>query len=115
MRRLTPRELKWILSKEGVRLELGQPFPIRGGDEFMCLAKFVVPRYRIRRIVSLPPSLDEVEATQTLCIVAEAAPTPQEARQRLLERLGEARRLPTVPPPAKPRRGWLGRLIKAFK
>ena len=113
MRRLNPQELKLLLNKPGVRLEVGQPFPVGGGKKFMCLAKFVVPRYRVRRIVSEPPPLDETESTNTMCIVAEEGDTAAEARRNLMERLGEARKLSTVAP-SRPRRGWLGRLIKAF-
>jgi hypothetical protein len=113
MRRLNPPELKLLLNKPGVRLEVGQPFPVGGGKKFMCLAKFVVPRYRVRRIVSEPPPLDETESTNTMCIVAEEGDTAAEARRNLMERLGEARKLSTVAP-SRPRRGWLGRLIKAF-
>jgi hypothetical protein len=113
MRRLSPPELKQLLSKPGVRLEVGQPFPVGGGKRFMCLAKFVVPRYRIRRIVSEPPPIEEGESTNTMCIVAEEGGTPGEARKNLMDRLGEARKLSTLAP-TRPRRGWLGRLIRAF-
>jgi hypothetical protein len=113
MRRLSPQELKQLLKKPGVRLEVGQPFPVGGGSRFMCLAKFVVPRYRVRRIVSEPPPLDENESTNTMCIVAEEGGSPAEARRNLMNRLGEARNLSTQAP-RRPRRGWLGRLIKAF-
>jgi hypothetical protein len=113
MRRVKPHELKELLSRPGVRLEVGQPFSVGGGRRFMCLAKFVVPRYRVRRIVSDPPPQDEAESTNTMCIVAEEGGTPAEARKNLMERLGDARKLSTVAP-TRPRRGWLGRLIKAF-
>jgi hypothetical protein len=113
MRRLGPQELKELLSKPGVRLEVGQPFPVGGGKRFMCLAKFVVPRYRVRRIVSEPPPTEEGESTNTMCIVAEEGGTPNEARKNLMARLGEARKLSTLAP-TRPRRGWLGRLIRAF-
>jgi hypothetical protein len=114
MRRVKPHELKDLLSRPGVTLEVGQPFSVGGGQQrFMCLAKFVVPRYRIRRIVSDPPPLDEAESTNTMCIVAEEGTSPAEARKNLMERLGEARKLSTIAP-TRPRRGWLGRLIKAF-
>ena len=113
MRRVNPQQLKQLLSKPGVRLEVGAPFPVGGGKRFMCLAKFVVPRYRVRRIVSEPPPIEEAESTNTMCIVAEEGGTPGEARKNLMERLGEARRLSTMAP-SRPRRGWLGRLIRAF-
>ena len=113
MRRLNPQELKSLLSKPGIRLEVGQPFPVGGEKRFMCLAKFVVPRYRVRRVVSEPPPLDEGESTNTMCIVAEEGETASEARRNLMDRLGDARKLSTLAP-TKPRRGWLGRLIKAF-
>jgi len=113
MRRVKPPELKQLLSRPGVRLEVGLPFPVGGGKRFMCLAKFVVPRYRIRRIMSDPPPLDETESTNTMCIVAEEGDSPAEARRNLMDRLGEARKLSTIAP-SRPRRGWLSRLIKAF-
>ena len=113
MRRLNPQELKSLLSRPGVKLEVGQPFPVGGGRKFMCLAKFVVPRYRIRRIVSDPPPAEEFESTNTMCIVAEEGESAEKAHKNLMNRLGEARKLSTVAP-SRPRRGWLGRLIKAF-
>jgi hypothetical protein len=54
-----------------------------------------------------------MESTNTMCIVAEEGDTAAEARRNLMERLGEARKMSTVAP-SRPRRGWLGRLIKAF-
>jgi hypothetical protein len=113
MRRVEPQDLKQLLSRPGVRLEVGQPFPVGGGQRFMCLAKFIVPRYRVRRIVSEPPPLDDTESTNTMCIVSEEGASPAEARRNLMNRLGDARKLSTLAP-SRPRRGWLGRLIKAF-
>ncbi len=113
MRRLNPKELKQLLSRPGLKLEVGQPFPVGGGRKYMCMAKFVVPRYRIRRIVSDPPTQEELESTNTMCIVAEEGESPEKAHRNLMDRLGEAKKLSTVAP-SRPRRGWLGRLIKAF-
>ena len=48
-----------------------------------------------------------------MCIVAEEGESPEKAHRNLMDRLGEAKKLSTVAP-SRPRRGWLGRLIKAF-
>jgi hypothetical protein len=114
MRRLTPPQLKLLLARPGVRLEVGAPFPVGSGGRFMCLAKFIAPAYRVRRATSEPPGPDDVEPTNTMCIVAEEGDTAAEARRNLMDRLGEANKLSTLAPPSRPRRGWLGRLIKAF-
>jgi hypothetical protein len=113
MKRVNPRDLKKLLSQPGVRLEVGQPFPVGDGGKFMCLAKFVVPAYRVRRITSEPPSMDENEQTNTMCIVSEEGASPGEAHRNLMARLGDAKTFTTVAP-SRPRRGWLGRLIRAF-
>jgi hypothetical protein len=113
MKRIEPEDLKKLLSRPGVRLEIGQPFQV-GGDsrKFMCMAKFVVPTFRVRRITSEPPAVDD-DQTNTLCIVSEEGTSPRDAHRKLMNRLGDARALTTLGP-SRPRRGWLGRLIRAF-
>jgi hypothetical protein len=95
-----------------MQFEVGEPFPMGGGKRYMCLAKVVGRRYRVRHIAELSAGQgDESERTQTLCVVSEEGTTPDEARARLLARLGAAR----LSSPAPPRRGWLARLITVFK
>ena len=109
------RVLRKLLSR-GVRVEVGEPFPIGGEKRFICLAKVVGRKQEPRRIENLPPFADESEeSTQTLCIVSEEGKTAEEARRRLMARLDAAHILPVAPPPMRPRRGWLGRLISVFK
>lgn len=99
----------------GIRVEVGEPFAVRGASRYMCLAKVVGRTYRIRRVGDPREVPEEPDPTQTLCIVSEEGATPEEARRRLLARLEKARMTPTVRPPERPRRGWLGRLISVFK
>jgi hypothetical protein len=116
--KLDPPALRRLLKRQGLRLEVGQPFPIQGGKRFMCIAKLVgrpydIPRLELPRLYSDRPA--EPENTQTLCVVCEEADTADEAHRLLLARLGDAYKAQTVPPRARPRRGWLQRLIETFK
>jgi hypothetical protein len=119
MGKLDPPALIRILKRQGLRLEVGQPFPIQGGKRFMCIAKLVgrpydIPRLELPRLnTSERPG--EPETTQTLCVVCEEADTADEAQRLLLARLGDAYKAETVPPRGRPRRGWLQRLIETFK
>ena len=108
--------LKQLMAQHGAQLEIGEPFRIDRTGRWMCICKVVgVPS----RFIGLRP-LDEQpisyapEDTQTMCVVSESGATPAEAQKRLLDRIARAKRLPTVPPRARPRRGWLGRMIAAF-
>jgi hypothetical protein len=128
MGKVNPRTLKRMLARPGVHIEISAPFPIQGG-RFMCLAKLVGHKRRLPRLPYLasvdsmpaPAAADDFEtepdpdATETLVVVSEEGATAGEAKRRLMRRLGDARNLPTAPPPLRPRPGWLGRLIAAFK
>jgi hypothetical protein len=116
MGKVAPSVLKRMLAA-GTRVEVGQPFPMGGDRGYMCLAKVVGRKYEVGslEVLSYDDDDDDDEGTQTLCVVSEEGDTPEEAHARLMARLRQARVTSTMPPPAYPRRGWLGRLIAAFK
>src|SRR5690348_7666708 len=104
MGKFAPRVLKRILAA-GSRVEVGQPFPMGGDRGYMCLAKVVGRKSEVGSAEVLPyDDEDDAERTQTLCVVSEEGDTPEEAHDRLMARLREARVMSTAPPPSYPRR-----------
>jgi hypothetical protein len=113
-----PQYLKQLLAQRGARLEVTEPFLFGKTGRYMCLAKVVGIPPRVTGLIS--PERREgpevPEDTQTLCVVSESGDTPEEAYAALVDRIASVHRLPSAPPPprARPRKGWLGRLIAAF-
>ncbi len=112
MGRFDPHVIKRLSRMRRSHIEVGEPFLIDGGNQYMCLAKIMGPKYGdLPSFESIPPPESDDE---TLCVLSEEGRTADEARQRLLQRIEIARSMPTLPPSNRPRSGWISRIISVF-